>query len=333
MMQIHLTSLFSIIVVFFIFIFLNSAYGQEKYSDSYSIETEGEIVTGSTITASLKNGSDSTQSIRSVDWYVGDAEQKKFKNKLYLELNVPNSPIFITANIIYFDIFDKRRSAQVTRIIQPILFDVLWEGDTAVTPGYRGHKLVGPDAPIVLSAHIEYINLFGTIFTEKDFSFRWLIDFKYSKEGGPGKYKIVIPEGIDYLSEYLNVRVEATLVNDTSITFTKNISVPVSQPVFLAYTHSPLYGLNTRRAIPKNSIIIKKPVTISLYPFYFSKKDLDADLIRYNWFVSNGKDVSKTGRRLDISVEGESVRIPFKVNIQNENNNLQRLTHTFSLSL
>lgn len=325
---------FSIGIFFFLLLFFSfAAYGQNKFSDAYFIKIDGDISPGNNVLASLENGNSSIQSVRSVDWYIDETKQEKYKNKLSLDVPVSNTPSFITANIIYFDILNNRQSAQIIRIIQPILFDILWEGDTITIPEYRGHKLVGPDSPVTLSAHIQYTNEFGSIFTEKDFSFRWLINFKYSKESGPGKHTITIPNAINYLSGVLNIQLDATLISDDSQTFRKNTFIPVSTPVLLAYTHSPLYGLNTRRVVSENSIILKKPLTISLYPFYFSKKDFESDLIRYNWFVNNNKNVSKMGRRIDISIEGESVRVPFKIDVQNENNSLQKITHTFSLSL
>ena len=309
------------------------SFSQEGRYDAYSLTlSTASPSPGESVDISIRTGSSSVRNIRSVRWYRNGEEMEEFNDRLTITDISGNTPKQIVANIIYFDPFNQRRHTQVTEWIRPVIFDVLWEGDSVLIPDYRGHALAGPQTPITVSAYIQYIDTYGILYTEKDFSFVWEVESEYHPVRGPGASMIVIEDGGTYLNNRIFIRVEASLINDSGISFERVISVPITEPRILLYSHTLLYGLFPYATIPKNATLKKSPVTFSLYPFYFSNSDFEKDLIQYRWFVNNNTNHLKEGRKIDVSVGGQSVPVPIRISIHNENKNLQKTERSITVT-
>ena len=236
--------------------------------------------------------------------------------------------------IRYFDVFGEERYTEISRWMRPVVFDLLWEADSVVTPLYQGHKLAGPQVPISISAKIQYTDQNGVLYTEKDFSFRWMIESRYYGKRGPGKSKVVYKEGGDYFNNHIIVRCEATLIRNNEIDFEKVINIPIVKPRLLVYPHTLFYGLAREKVLSSDFSFGHEHTTASVYPFYFSQSDFEKNAIQYRWFVKNQTSHLKEGRKLDISIEGEEgVLIPVRIVAQNENKDLQQSDITFSFRL
>ena len=306
---------------------------QEGRYDAYSLYSDNPSPSpGESVEISLETGSSSVRNIRSVRWFIDGEAVEEFNDNLSVTDNIGNTPKQIVANIVYFDPSNQRRYVQVTEWIRPVIFDILWEGDSVTIPRYRGHILAGPQSAISVSANIQYIDLNGIQYTEDDFSFVWEVESEYHTSRGPGVSSIVIEKGGTYLNNTLFVRAQASLINDSGVYFEKSISIPVTEPRILVYSHTLLYGLFPYATVPRSAALKKSPVTFSLYPFYFSTSDFEKDLIQYRWFVNNNTNHVKEGRKIDVSLGGRSIPVPIRISAYNETKNLQKAEYTITVN-
>ncbi len=311
-----------------------SVFAQYGESNAYSLYADKEHPSpGEKIQIFVESGDASTTGIRSVRWYVNGEEREEFANKLSMTEISDSSVKQIVANIIYFDIHNQRRYTQDVRWVRPAVFDILWEGDSVAPTLYRGYKLAGPQTPIRISAKIQYIDRNGDTYTEKDFSFVWEIESRYHDERGPGVSSIVYEEGGTLLNNFIFVRAQATLINDNTVSLEKIINIPVVEPRLLTYPHTLLHGLLSNLVIPQKISLVKQPVTFSVYPYYFSKPDFEKNVIEYKWFVNDGTNHIKEGRKIDVSTEGESSSVLLRIRAKNTHNGLQKEENNFTINL
>ena len=318
------TSLFFVFFGFCMVIPFVFAQQQGSYDAYDMFVSESYPSPGEYIDFTIRSNKSFVSSIRSVVWYVDRVEHGEYANKMKITEIAGSVPKQITAYIHYFDSRGERRYTEISRWMRPVIFDVLWEADSVVTPLYRGHRLAGPQVPITLSAKIQYVDQSGVIYTEEDFSFRWMIESRYHSDRGPGVSSVVYEKGGSYFNKYIIVRVEATLISSGKVAFEKVVNVPIVEPRLLVYPYTLLYGLSRDRVVSQNLSFGSEEVTASVYPFYFSRSDFEKNAIQYKWFVNNETSPLKEGRKLDISVRGEGTEIPVRVFAQNENKDLQQ---------
>ena len=334
-MRLSFSLFFSLVFFLAAFIPLFS-YGQQLGGyDAFDIILSSKNPSpGENVDFTVRSNKSSSSGIQSVRWYVDGVERKGYEDKLSFTEIAGNSPKRVVARIYYFDVLGERRYAEITRWMRPVIFDILWEADSVVTPLYRGHKLAGPQVPIKITAKIQYVDNDGIVYTEEDFSFRWMIESRYYGDRGPGASSVVYEEGGNYFNRYIIVTAEVTLLRDNSVDFTRTTNVPVTEPRILVYPHTLLYGLSRNRVVSEDLLFGTEKVTASVYPFYFSKSDFDKNAIQYRWFVDNQTSHLKEGRKLDISIEGQrGASIPVRIFAQNENEDLQQSDTTFSFRL
>ena len=330
------SSLFLSTLVFFtLFALAPVLFAQQGSYDAYDIlVSEPYPSPGEYVDFTIRSNKSFVSSIRSVSWSVNRVERNEYANEMKITEVAGTVPKQVTASIHYFDSQGGRRYTEISRWIRPVIFDVLWEADSVTTPLYRGHKLAGPGVPVVFSAKVQYVDPSGVVYTEEDFSFRWMIESRYHSDRGPGVSSVVYEKGGDYLNRYIIVRVEATLISSGAVAFEKTINVPIVEPRLLVYPHTLLYGLSRDRVISNNLSFGSEQVTASVYPFYFSRTDFEKDAIQYKWFVNNETSHLKEGRKLDIAIGGrEGVEIPVRVFAQNENKDLQQSDILFTFRL
>ena len=331
-MRLHLSFLLFFSFVIFLF-FTTLSFAQQGRYDAFEMHFDNPSPSpGEVVGATLRQGSSSPFNIRSVRWFVNGEERADSMNELRIEEMSENTPKQIVANVTYFDLYGQRRFVQVIGWLRPVIFDIFWEGDGVVTPRYRGHNLAGPQVPIRISAKIQYVDENGQIYTEKDFSFRWEIESSFHPRQGPGVSSIVYEEGGTFLNSPISVRSEAFLINTPTVGFEKSALIPITKPRLLVYPRSLLHGLSDNLSLSR-SFSPRGDFTASLYPFYFSRDDFEKNAVHYNWFVGNNQTPSKSGRKIDISTQGRGVSVPIQITAQNENKNLQKLSHIFNLSL
>ena len=329
--------LFPLLLVFFgIFAATPFVFGQQHGGyDAYDVLVSNSFPSpGQYVDLTIRSNKSFVSGVRSVRWYADNVERKDYADKLEFTEIIGSSPKRITAYIHYFNVFGEKRYTEISRLIRPVIFDILWEADSVVTPLYKGHKLAGPQVPVKISAKVQYVDSSDFTHTENDFSFRWMIDSRYHKERGPGVSSVLYEKGGDYFNRYIIIRAEATLISDGEVSFERTINVPIVEPRILVYPHSLLYGLSQKKVISQETLFDGEKITASVYPFYFSQTDFAKDAIQYKWFVNNEVSHLKEGRKLDVSIEGnEGVLVPVRVFVQNEHKDLQQTDTTFSFRL
>ena len=303
--------------------------------DAYDIlVSEAGPAPGEYVDFTVRSNKSFSANIRSIRWYVDGVEREDSKDKFTLTEITGSSAKQVVARISYFDVFGEDRYVEMTRLLSPVIFDILWEANSVVTPLYNGHRLAGPSVPITITAKVQYVDESDVVHTEEDFSYRWMIESRYHEDRGPGVSSIVYKEGGNYFNRHIIVTAEISLINDGSVSFEKTINIPVVEPRILVYPHSLLYGLSRNKVISEDLEIGTKQTTASVYPFYFSRDDFDKGAVQYKWFINNARNYLKEGRKVDISAVGrEGVLIPVRILVQNENEDLQQTDNAFSFRL
>ena len=162
---------------------LENIINDQESPPEYTLEINGDVSPGNTVTIDIIPESELIQSIRSVTWFIDEEEQNISKTTLSLSVPVYHSPIYVTANILYYDLFNNISNTQSQILLNPIIADILWEGDTIVPFGYKGQRYAGPNSAINLSVKIQYIDEVGNRFEEKDFTYLWSANFEVFEKG------------------------------------------------------------------------------------------------------------------------------------------------------
>lgn len=320
-------------LLFFLF-FSAPVSAQGSAFNAYTLFIDNEFPTpGETIKVSIYSNSAPTSGIRSVTWFINGEEQSQFSNALDLSSVAGHTPFLVTARIIFFDISGKRGFAEVSRWVQPVIFDIFWEGDVVTTPRYMGQKYPGPNTPILLSAKIQFVDRDGVVHTEKDFSFRWEIESRFYGGRGAGIAALVYEDGGSLLNREVTVRAHASLISSSSISFSRKTTVPITFPRLLVYPHTLLHGLHTDLTIPTTFSLPDTPTTFSVYPFFFARSAFQKDTIHYSWFAGLDSQPLYEERRVAIRVEGNDAFVPLRIIAENEHEVSQNVQNSFSIRL
>ena len=303
--------------------------------DAFVLQVDETIpAPGKEVTVHIRSGDLQVSSIRSVRWFVDGREREEFGNKLSIKEVVGNRIKNVSARITYFTRSGDRRYINADTEIHPVIFDLLWEGDSVVTPLYRGYPLAGPQVPIRVYAEIQYIDRGGITYTEDDFSFVWEVETGFHPDTGPGVSDIVYEEGGTLINNSVFVLARATLINDNRVRYEKAIHIPIVETRLIVYPHTVTRGLITERAVPESVLIRQQPLTVALYPFYFSREDFEnPGTVSYQWFVNGERTASREGRKVDVSLDGEGVTIPIQVLVRNSEKKEQESVMTLDFTI
>lgn len=289
---------------------------------------------GEAVVVRIESRDERTTSIRSVRWFVDGQERVEFTDKLSLTEMVGNAQKRVVARIVYSLAGGLHRYINATTTVNPVTFDLLWEGLSVVTPRYRGYPLAGPQVPIRVFAEIQYFDGNGISYSEDDFSFVWEVETSFHEDTGPGVSSITYEKGGSLINNDVYVLARATLISDRDVQFQKALRIPITDPRVIVYPYTLTRGLITEQVIPKDVAIQKQPLTTSVYPFFFSRDDFEnPNTISYTWDIHNGQTSLQQGRKVDISLQGDNTIIPAKVSVQNRRRPQQKAQNTFRISL
>lgn len=261
--------------------------------------------------------------IDSINWKLNGVDIPELKDEDKGELPV-GSEIglnLISAEISFQNLTGETEVVVIEKNITPILFEVYIEGETVSPPRYLGRNLPSGNSPITFSSLIRYKDVSGVLRTEKDFNFEWSLSGRGVFGSKRQASTITIEEGFRYIQSPVKLSANAVYKNNVNVTLSKTVYAELVIPRLLKYESDLLNGLKTERVIASGDFITSTPVTISLYPLYFSQSSfLKGDLI-YNWYVGRNISPTKQGRKIDIDLEGESSEIDFRVEVLNQNKN------------
>ncbi len=316
------------------------------------VSSRENIFVGDNFDVSIVGRDLNLESIKKVKWFINGKEKKDFENAFSYNLKINNSyrPAEIETEIEYIDFFDENKLKTTSLIIvkNPILFDLVWESEGILPPQYKGYPLLAPQQNLKVSAILRYISSDNNIYNEEDFSFFWKVEgrifpeekFKEEvlKSGyistGVGNNTILIPNKITLLENPLTVEVQAKSFIDNAVSFNKKINIYLEKPRILLYEQDLLLGTKTHKLISKNEKTNKNPLPVVIFPFLFSKQNVERGEIDYLWYINQSATPQKNNRKIDISYIGEQQIIDLKLEIVNtaDNKYLQFDEYDFSLS-
>lgn len=302
--------------------------------EAYTLYTTPEHPShGETVVIGIQGASESPRNIRSIRWSIDGKSLNEENNKTSIERLVTSTPQQISVRIIYSDVFGGNQTLNLTKWIVPSVVDIFWESVGVTTPLYKGYKLATRGTPIRLTAEIQYIDERGKVFDENDFFFVWSVSSEEQSDvSGPGSNSFVLEATNVVRRSYLPIKMEAQLGQGQGVLLEKKIRVPIISPRVLVYNSNLSQGLNTRRVVGNRDVAQQNPISLSVYPFYFSESDFEQNKIQYNWFVNGGRQPIRNSRRVSFSYEGDESPVTMDIQVQNANTRSQNSSRRFSFS-
>ena len=190
------------------------------------------------------------------------------------------------------------------KVVLPMLVDILWEGIGIVPSWYKGKTLPTFQSPIKLTAIIDYKDLRGKIYTNKDFIFTWKRGYFNTDPPTLGANTAVL-RGVDLRSNPTRIRLSVS-PKDSNIELEKEVWVNSVRPTLLVYENDPIYGIIRERVVGKRSAINSADKTIISAIPYFFEGDSSED-IEFSWNIDGfpldikGNTVELTNPNSDLS--------------------------------
>lgn len=167
-------------------------------------------------------------------------------------------------------------------IITPAEVDLLWQGETYVSPFYQGRALWSSQSRITFLAIPHGV---GNI-SPANLIYRW------SKNGtvlgnlsGTGKNSLTISDSI--LSIPQNIKVDVLSNQNTLLASASTFLAPIS-PQLSIYENNPLYGFMFHREIKETHRLENREITLAAFPFFFSAFDRADESVSYEWRTNAG---------------------------------------------
>ena len=289
-------------------------------------------------------------SVTNVNWYFDEELQGNLNNFFSVVKEITNlsGVTRVDAEITYLNSFNRIETKKLTLYERPILFDLVWEADSFTGSSlYQGYPLLAEHQNVKVSAIIRYLDSDDYLLTEKDFSFSWEVEAekfprtKYIKElasynyktSGLGANTILIPYKIAKFQEPLSIKATARSSTDGGISFSKTIHITTTPPRVILYEQNLLNGVNNDSTIGTSFKAETNPLSLIIYPYYFSKESIKVGDVIYNWFVDDSREAQKEGSKIDISYKGNKESIPFQIVVENKNNvqYSQYIKHEFEI--
>ncbi len=290
---------------------------------------------GDTVTIKVTSGQVSKSAVDSTKWFINGKIDEKFNDLLQIDFKVLDlsRPTTITCNITFY-YGGLRQQLTQEIIIYPVRLDIIWEGEVVTPAHYLGYPLPGRDAPIRVSADLLYQS--GTsVFTERDFSFVWEVNGRvFQGAQGVGKSVIIIPSEPRYDLPKIKVTVTAKKLNNQSFVVKRSVTIPRNFPKLLVYEFEALRGVLHNRAFGKN-VLFSEPITLSVYPYFFSLEAFNNGTITYNWFKNGEEKLEEDSRRVNLLLSGDEGAFFLKVVAEQRKGDVlkQKAEYDFTIEL
>ncbi|MBP6865988.1 MAG: hypothetical protein KBC12_00380 [Candidatus Pacebacteria bacterium] len=210
--------------------------------------------------------------------------------------------------------------------INSVDVDVLWEAvDSYVPPFYRGKALGVREGNFKIVVIPNIISSRGKL-SPGNLSYNWKKDGAVQVSvSGFGKDSFVYKNS--YLDESNEIQVEISDVESKTKTGSK-ITIPtLSKPEIFFYRRDPKLGLALEKTIVDGYSLGETPETIVAVPYFFSPKNLNSQILSFNW-SSGGEGIKPNRNRNEVTVvapKGSSGGTELKVVIENKGSLFQTL--------
>ena len=180
--------------------------------------------------------------------------------------------------------------------VQPQEIDFLWRSNSYTPAFYEGRSLAPSAGFVVVTAMPNIADADGNILDPEDLIYTWRQrGITLGNASGYGQNTVVL-ENAQVPERLLQLSVSVSNRNNT-VSATKSINIPLTEPRILFYEKHPLEGV-LHSKILRNFEFEKDELVVKAEPYFFSVDDYRNDLLTYEWTIS--------GRRVEEKELGEN---------------------------
>jgi len=185
--------------------------------------------------------------------------------------------------------------------------DILWQGETYVSPFYKGKALWSSQSRITLVALPHGLGDSSNL------------NYKWTKNGtvlgninGKGKNTLSFVDSILSIPQTIEVEITTSdndIVVPREIVLTKaSVFVEPIAPILSVYENNPLYGFMFNKETSGTYELKNKEVTFTAFPLFFSALNRTDPRLSYEWHTNSGDVETKNSvtYRSPDNVEGTS---------------------------
>lgn len=158
--------------------------------------------------------------------------------------------------------------------------DLLWQGETYVSPFYNGRTLWSSQS------RITFLAIAHSLGNPSNLNYKW------TKNGtvlgninGVGKNTLSFVDSI--LSRPQTIKIDVLSGQDVMLASASVTVTPIS-PTLTIYENNPLYGFMFHRETSKTFLLQEKEVTFTAFPLFFSTSNRNDNRVNYEWRTNIG---------------------------------------------
>lgn len=183
--------------------------------------------------------------------------------------------------------------------------DLLWQGETYVSPFYKGRALWSKQSRITLVALPQ-----GISGNPANLTYKWIRNGTVlGNINGVGKNTLAFTGSV--LSKPETIKIEILSGRGIVLASQSTTITPIS-PILVVYENNPLYGFMFHREINGTHELKEREVTFTAFPFFFSASNRRDSTLTYEWRTNAGgveRGDSVTYRTPDNASGSSEVRV------------------------
>jgi hypothetical protein len=214
----------------------------------------------------------------------------------------------------------------------PAGVDMLWEAPDAYTPPfYKGMTLVPSQGAFKVVAIPSIMSTNGKV-NPNNLSYTWIKDGKIqTNSSGWGKSSFVFQNS--YLDKTNSIEVKVSDISGSANASGK-MTLRTTNPKILFYENNPSLGIMWNRTLSDGFVINADGSTLTVEPYFFSPKNLNASELTFDWSL-NGTKIETPNPKNMLSIkpeQGQSGSATIKILINNIDTLFQSMTKQIQVS-
>ncbi len=167
--------------------------------------------------------------------------------------------------------------------------DLLWQGETYVSPFYNGRSLWSKQSKITLVA------IPSGLGNQANLAYRWIKNGTVlGSLSGVGKNTLTYIDTVLSRPQVFRVEVLAVDDYDSPILAEAFITLAPINPTLFVYESHPLYGFMFHREVGSSYQFKEKETTFTAFPFFFSAVSRASDELSYQWQTNGTSEVKNS---------------------------------------
>lgn len=210
-----------------------------------------------------------------IDWYYNDSKMDWAFNQRSINVSSPNAGQSATLKVVLNK--PNGSSETITRTINPIYLDIIFEPQTHVPSFYKGRALPTPDSIVNATALLST----GPLLSNEHL-YTWRIN-NTVLQGGPlrggSRVAFTMPQDSNSIVSLIVTKLDGTIIAKRAL------SLPVAAPKLLFYEVSTLYGVMPR-ALTSPFALLGNSATLRAEPYYLDSAVFNNPSVT-NWTVDS----------------------------------------------